>query len=106
MLSTVRTAVESTIGTRPAAGAVCSVRPFLDFGRFLVAMMNSLGASLHLQLDPPYRSRSSIGATIARCVSKMLKAISERAWSLFNGLRIRNAARGASLHDVKTLTRA
>ena len=82
MLSTVRTAVESTIGTRPAAGAVCSVRPFLDFGRFLVAMMNSLGASLHLQLDPPYRSRSSIGATIARCVSKMLKAISERAWSL------------------------
>jgi hypothetical protein len=55
------------------------MRPFLDFDRFLVVMMNPLGVSPHLQLDPPYRSRSSIGATIARCVSKMLKAVSEQS---------------------------
>ena len=79
MLRTVHAAVDSTNGTRPAAGAVCSMRPFLDFDRFLVIMMNPLGVSPHLQLDPPYRSRSSIGATIARCVSKMLKAVSEQS---------------------------
>jgi hypothetical protein len=43
MLSTVHTAVDSTIGTRPAAEAVCSVRSLLDFDRFLVAMMNFWG---------------------------------------------------------------
>ena len=81
------------------------MRPFLDFGRFLVAMMNSLGASLHLQLDPPYRIWSSIGATIARCVSKMLKAVSELRMTIFDGLRSRNAARCASLDGVTTPTR-
>jgi hypothetical protein len=39
MSSTVRTAVESTIAKRPAAGPVCFARPFLDFDCFL-AMMN------------------------------------------------------------------
>jgi hypothetical protein len=36
----------------------------------------------------------------------MLKAGNEQRMTIFDGLRIRNAARGASLHDVKTLTRA
>ena len=78
------------------------MRPFLDFGRFLVAMMNSLGVSRHLQLDPPYRSRSSIGATIARCVSKMLKAVSEQSmdplqWFTYSerrGSRVAKATKG------------
>jgi len=38
MLRTVCTAVDSTIGKRPAVGAACSVRPFLDVDRFLVAI--------------------------------------------------------------------
>jgi len=36
----------------------------------------------------------------------MLKAGNEQRMTIFDGLRIRNAARGASLHDVRTLTRA
>jgi hypothetical protein len=43
MLSMLRAAVDSTIGKRPAAGAACSERPYLDFDRFLVAIMNPLG---------------------------------------------------------------
>jgi hypothetical protein len=51
MLSAVRTAVHSTIAKRPAAGAACPVRPFLDFGCFIVAMTNPSGISSHGQPD-------------------------------------------------------
>jgi len=43
MLSAVRKAVDSTIAKRPAAGAVCPVRPFLDFACFFVTMMSASG---------------------------------------------------------------
>jgi hypothetical protein len=42
MFSTLRAAVDSTIGKR-AAGAACFARPELDFDCFLAAMINPLG---------------------------------------------------------------
>jgi hypothetical protein len=45
MLSALHTAADSTIGKRPAAGAACFARPFWDFDRFLVAMLNPLRGS-------------------------------------------------------------
>jgi hypothetical protein len=52
MLSMLRAAVDSTIGKR-AAGAADLARPYLDFDRFLVAMMNPQGGvRLHMRPDP------------------------------------------------------
>jgi hypothetical protein len=52
ILSTLRTAVDSSIGGAATAGAICFARPFLDFDRFLVTMMNPLGVRPRLQPDP------------------------------------------------------
>ena len=43
MLSALCMAIDSAIGKWLAAEAVCFARPFWDFDRFLVAMMNPLG---------------------------------------------------------------
>jgi hypothetical protein len=43
MLSTLRTAVDSTTGKRLTAGAASFARPPLDLDRFFAAMMHPLG---------------------------------------------------------------
>ena len=86
MLSAVRKAVDSTIAKPPAAGAVCPVRPFQDFGCFFVAMMKPLGIMPHVQLDAdvPIEVGPRSCATIACDMSQMLKGVSERTF--FDGL--------------------
>jgi len=49
MLSMLPAAIDSTIGKRPAAGAVGLARSDLDFDRFLVAMMR---VRLQMRPDP------------------------------------------------------
>jgi hypothetical protein len=88
MLSAVRAAVHSMIAKRPAAGVACSVRPFLDFGCLFVAMIKPLGIRPHVQLDADVSievgPRSC--ATMACGMSEMLKAVSERRMTFFDGL--------------------
>jgi hypothetical protein len=99
MLSAVRKAVDSTIAKRPAAGAVCPVRPFLDFACFFVTMMNASGIRSHVQLDAdvPIEVGPRPRAIIARGMSEMLKGATERTMTVFDGSHVQNAARAATV---------
>lgn len=94
ILRVVRTAVESTVTKRPAAGAVFPVRPFLDdFGRFFGGMI-SLGIRSCVQLgaDAPIEVRSRSFSTISRHMCETLKSAGERRMTAIDVLNIQNAA--------------
>jgi hypothetical protein len=81
MLSAVRKAVDSTIAKRPAAGAVCPVRPFLDFACFFVTMMNASGIRSHVQLDADVPIEVGLDRAMIACgISEMLKGSVNGEW--------------------------
>lgn len=89
MLLMLRAAVRSTIGKRPSAGTVCFTRLSLDFDRFLVAIMNPVGAKPHLRLDPQLAFMSRLIFDLApQSHNPRLKALIttvNRKWPLGDG---------------------